>query len=309
MTDDTATRRVLLVVNHRSTEATGVLTSVIGALIASGAEVVVTNEDRDAILAAGGPAVDAAVTVVDSDEHAADGADVVVVLGGDGTVLRAAELARGSEAPLFGVNLGHVGFLAEAEPDDLSAVVDAIVNRRWEVEERMTLDIRILHSGELLHQTWALNEMALEKRARERIIDIVVEVDGRPLSRWGCDGVVCASPTGSTAYAFSAGGPVIWPEVSAMLVVPLSAHALFARPLVVSPTSVVAFEAGHDVSALMSADGRRMIDVSGDSRIEVRQHPKPVRFARLAKAPFTDRLVAKFELPVAGWRGRRSEGA
>lgn len=309
MTQGRAARRVLLVVNPRSGEATGVLASVVAALRESGAEVVVTDEDRDAIVSAGGPPVDSGVTIVASDEHAADGSDVVVVLGGDGTVLRAAELARASEAPLFGVNLGHVGFLAEAEPDDLSAVIDAIVNRRWEVEERMTLDIRILHNGEVIHRTWALNEMALEKRARERIIDIVVEVDGRPLSRWGCDGVVCATPTGSTAYAFSAGGPVIWPEVSAMLVVPLSAHALFARPLVVSPTSVVAFEVGREVAALMSADGRRMIDVVGDSRIEVRQHPKPVRFARLARAPFTDRLVAKFELPVEGWRGRRSDGS
>lgn len=307
MSDAAATRRVLLVVNPRSREATGVLTSVVSALLDAGAEVVVTEEDRDAILARGGPPMQGDVIVVASDPSAADGADVVVVLGGDGTVLRAAELARATEAPLFGVNLGHVGFLAEAEPEDVTAVVDAIVNRRWEVEERMTLDIRILHNGNLLHRTWALNEMALEKRARERIIDIVVEVDGRPLSRWGCDGVVCATPTGSTAYAFSAGGPVVWPEVSAMLVVPLSAHALFARPLVVSPTSVVAFEVDEYTAALMSADGRRIIDVSGNSRIEVRQHPKPVRFARLAKAPFTDRLVAKFELPVHGWRGRRSE--
>lgn len=307
MSDAAATRRVLLVVNPRSREATGVLTSVVSALLDAGAEVVVTEEDRDAILARGGPPLQGDVIVVASDPTAADGADVVVVLGGDGTVLRAAELARATDAPLFGVNLGHVGFLAEAEPEDVTAVVDAIVNRRWEVEERMTLDIRILHNGNLLHRTWALNEMALEKRARERIIDIVVEVDGRPLSRWGCDGVVCATPTGSTAYAFSAGGPVVWPEVSAMLVVPLSAHALFARPLVVSPTSVVAFEVDEYTAALMSADGRRIIDVSGNSRIEVRQHPKPVRFARLAKAPFTDRLVAKFELPVHGWRGRRSE--
>jgi len=309
MTVTAATRRVLLVVNPRSAEATAVLTLVVSALLEAGTEVVLTSEDRDDIAVHGGPALDPGVVVVATDESAANGADVVVVLGGDGTVLRAAELARASDAPLFGVNLGHVGFLAEAEPDDVSAVIAAILNRQWEVEERMTLDIRILHNGSLLHSTWALNEMALEKRSRERIIDIVVEVDGRPLSRWGCDGVVCASPTGSTAYAFSAGGPVIWPEVSAMLVVPLSAHALFARPLVVSPTSVVAFEVDEFTAALMSADGRRMVDVNGASRIEVRQHPKPVRFARLAKAPFTDRLVAKFELPVDGWRGRRPEHA
>jgi NAD+ kinase len=172
----------------------------------------------------------------------------------------------------------------------------------------MTLDVRLLHNGELDHRTWALNEIALEKRTRGVMVDVLVEVDGRPLSRWGCDGVVCATPTGSTAYAFSAGGPVVWPEVSAMLVVPLSAHALFARPLVVSPASVVAFELSQYSDAVLSADGRRIVDVSGASRIEIRQNERPVRFARLATAPFTDRLVAKFQLPVDGWRGRRPEG-
>ncbi len=305
MSDATTTRRVLLVVNPRSEEATRVLATVADSLLAAGTQVLLTDEDRDAVTAEDGPPVSSAVTIVAADESAAYDADAVVVLGGDGTVLRAAELARASDAPLLGVNLGHVGFLAEAESEDVTAVVDAIINRRWEVEERMTLDIRILHNGDLVQQTWALNEMALEKRTRERIIDIVVEIDGRPLSRWACDGVVCATPTGSTAYAFSAGGPVVWPEVSAMLVVPLSAHALFARPLVVSPHSVVAFEVDRTMSALLSADGRRIVEIAGDSRIEVRQHPKPVRFARLSKAPFTDRLVAKFELPVDGWRGRR----
>ncbi|MBK9741150.1 MAG: NAD kinase [Actinobacteria bacterium] len=309
MTDEADSRRVLLVVNARRYEARAALTSVVTALLTAGAEVSMTDEDHDGVAALEGVALPGDVTVVPSDDHAADDADVVVVLGGDGTVLRAAERARASEAPLFGVNLGHVGFLAEAEPEDIAAVVDAIVHRRWHVEERMTLEIRLLSVGDVIHRTWALNEMALEKRGHERMIDVVVEVDGRPLSRWGCDGVVTATPTGSTAYAFSAGGPVIWPEVSAMLVVPLSAHALFARPLVVSPTSVVAFEIGEYSQAALTADGRRMVDVDGSSRIEVRQHPKCVRFARLAHAPFTDRLVAKFDLPVDGWRGRRSEGA
>jgi NAD+ kinase len=308
MTDVASTRRVLLVVNPRSSEARAVLASVVEALGSAGVEVVLTREDRDDLLDHGDLVLDSGVVVAESDEHAADGADVVVVLGGDGTVLRAAERARASEAPLFGVNLGHVGFLAESEPEDLAAVVAAIRHGRWVVEERMTLDIRLMVGGAVVHSTWALNEMALEKRVRERMIDVMVEVDGRPLSRWGCDGVVCATPTGSTAYAFSAGGPVVWPEVSAMLVVPLSAHALFARPLVVSPTSVVAFDLDERSRAVLSADGRRMIDVAPASRIEVRQDPRPVRFARLAMAPFTDRLVAKFELPVSGWRARRAEG-
>lgn len=299
------TRSVLFVVNTRAPEARAALDKVAAALMAAGVRILLTDEDVAALEAGSGLEW---ASVVPADQHAADDVDVVVVLGGDGTVLRAAERARAGSAPLFGVNLGHVGFLAEAEPESLNEVVDAILARRWAVEERMTLDIRVIANGEVVHQTWAVNEVAVEKRARERMIDVMVEVDGRPLSRWGCDGVVCASPTGSTAYAFSAGGPVVWPEVSAMLVVPLSAHALFARPLVVSPRSVVAFDLGENSPAVVSADGRRNFDVAGGLRIEVRQDPRSVRFARLTEAPFTDRLVAKFELPVDGWRGRRPEG-
>jgi NAD+ kinase len=298
-------RRVLLVVNPRSRAAREAAGSVARALVDHGTEVLVTDEDLDALAGHEDVGLGATATRCSEADAATLGADVVVVLGGDGTILRAAELARPAGLPLFGVNLGHVGFLAEAEPEDLSAVVEAIQQRQWVVEERLALDIRVVTDGEVIHATWALNEVAVEKRTRARMIEVLVEVDGRPLSRWGCDGVVCATPTGSTAYAFSAGGPVVWPEVQALLVVPLSAHALFARPLVVSPTSVVALELSAWSSAVLSADGRRIVDLPADARVEVRQHPQPVRFARLSTAPFTDRLVAKFELPVDGWRGRR----
>ncbi len=304
MSDVTAARRVLLVVNPRSLEACAALPAVVGPLVGAGVQVAITDEDRDGLLVTTPDALDPVVQVVPADGDSATGCELVVVLGGDGTVLRAAERAHRSGVPLFGVNLGHVGFLAEAEAEDLSAVVDTILARRWVVEERMTLDVRLFDGQGEVARTWALNEVSVEKRARERMVDVLVEVDGRPLSAWGCDGVVCATPTGSTAYAFSAGGPVVWPEVAAMLVVPLSAHALFARPLVVAPTSVVAFDLGARSDAVVSADGRRMFDVGGTCRIEVRQGDEPIRFARLNRAPFTDRLVAKFELPVEGWRGR-----
>jgi NAD+ kinase len=222
-------------------------------------------------------------------------------------MLRAAEIARGSGAPILGLNLGHVGFLAELEPEATDAVVTAIAHHTWTTEERTALDVRVTRGGQVVESTWALNEVSVEKVTRQRMIDVLVEVDNRPLSRWGCDGVVCATPTGSTAYAFSAGGPVVWPEVAALLVVPLSAHALFARPLVVAPTSVVAFELGTDAQAVLWADGRRTIALEPGSRVEVRAADTPVRFARLVASPFTDRLVAKFHLPVEGWRGRRPE--
>lgn len=242
------------------------------------------------------------VQVVAAEPEAALGCELAVVLGGDGTVLRAAELTREGGVPLLGVNLGHVGFLAEAERGQLSAVADRIVERDWSVEERMTVDVHAAVGDTDIATTWALNEAAIEKR--DRMLEVVAAVDGRPLSRWGCDGVVCATPTGSTAHAFSAGGPVVWPEVEALLLIPLNAHALFARPLVVAPTSVLVVEIEPNTSpGVLWVDGRRTWQLPAGARVEVRRGVVPVRFARLTIAPFTDRLVHKFELPVRGWRG------
>ncbi|MGA0944824.1 MAG: NAD kinase [Candidatus Nanopelagicales bacterium] len=297
----TADRRSVLLVSHDTRHDVHELAAEVArALRDSDVDVRVCDDDG----LAGGETTD--WIVVPADEEAADGAELVVVLGGDGTILRGAERARHGDVPLLGVNLGHVGFLAEAEREAVDDVVRAIVERRWHVEERTALDVAVLVGGRIVHRTWALNEVSLEKAARERMVDVLVGIDGRPLSRWGCDGVVCATPTGSTAYAFSAGGPVVWPEVEALLVVPISAHALFARPLVVSPHSVIALELPDESSAaVMWADGRRAIDLPPRARVEVRRSTQPVRLARLSQAPFTDRLVAKFNLPVDGWRGRR----
>src|SRR3984885_14271472 len=233
----------------------------------------------------------AGVIAVPAGPEAAKGAELVIVLGGDGTLLRAAELARPSGTPLIGVNLGHVGFLAEAEPDGLTWTVDRLLAGEYRVEERMTLDVVARDNGSEIASTWALNEVTVEKAARERMVEVIIEVDGRPLSRWGCDGVVFATPTGSTAYAFSAGGPVVWPEVEALLMVPLAAHALFARPLVVSPRSVLAAEVigrasgqGETSAAVLWCDGRRRVDLDSGARVEVRRGSEPVLLARLRGA-------------------------
>ena len=250
----------------------------------------------------------AGVDVMPVSGAAAEGAEVVIVLGGDGTLLRAADLARTCGTPLLGINLGHVGFLAEAERADLAATVDKVAAGAYDVEERMTVDVIVRQNGNIIASGWALNEVSVEKASRQRMLELVAEIDGRPLSRWGCDGVVCATPTGSTAYAFSAGGPVVWPEVEALLVVPISAHALFARPMVVSPHSVVALELLPATSGgVLWCDGRRHVELPPGARVEVRRGERPVRLARLHQTPFTDRLVTKFGLPVAGWRGRVRE--
>ncbi|MDF2977170.1 MAG: inorganic polyphosphate/ATP-NAD kinase [Actinomycetospora sp.] len=243
---------------------------------------------------------------VDAGSDAALGMEIVMVLGGDGTLLRAAELARHARVPMLGINLGRVGFLAEADIDDLDEVLDAVVNKTYRVEERMTVDVFAHQNGTELGHTWALNEAIVEKMNWARLLDIVLEVDGRPVSEFACDGVLCATPTGSTAYAFSAGGPVVWPEVQAMLLVPSNAHALFARPLVISPESRVALEVSDSGDAgVLVCDGRRTIELPPGSRVEVVRGRNPVLLARLRVQPFTDRLVRKFGLPVQGWRGRR----
>lgn len=253
--------------------------------------------------------------VAGDDTGVAGGCELAVVIGGDGTILRAAELTHGVGTPLLGVNLGHVGFLAEAESEDVEFTIEAIVHRRYASEERLTVDVSVYRDKELVETTWALNEASVEKAARQRMLEVVVEVDGRPLSRFGCDGVVCATPTGSTAYNFSAGGPVVWPSVEALLMVPISAHALFSRPMVVAPSSVLAVEvlAQTQGAGVLWCDGRRTVELPPGARIEVRRGRRPVRLARLHQAPFTDRLVAKFDLPVSGWRGasdrRRRNGA
>lgn len=232
-----------------------------------------------------------------------DRIEIAIVLGGDGTILRAAELLRGSACPIVGVNLGHVGFLAEMESHDLATTIEQVLAREYAVEERVTLDVRAVFEGEVIVETWALNEASIEKLSR--MLEVAVGVDGHPLTSFGCDGVVLATPTGSTAYSFSAGGPVVWPGVQAMLLVPIAAHALFNRPVVVGTDSVLRVEILPESTGLgvLRCDGRRRYEVPSGTVIEARRSPLSVRLARLDPAVFTERLVRKFHLPITGWRG------
>ncbi len=294
------TRSVLLVAHTGRAAARSAAREVVEGFVGAGVTVRVLAGEADELGCAA-----AGVEVVPSGPEAALDCELVVVIGGDGTLLRGAELAHPARVPLLGLNLGHVGFLAEAERADLGRMVDRVVAGDYEVEERLTLDLRVCVDGEIRSRDFALNDGSVEKVSREKMLEVLVEVDGRPLSRFGCDGIVFSTPTGSTAYAFSAGGPVVWPHVDALLLVPISAHALFARPLVVSPNSTLAVElqdrAGN--AGVLWCDGRRSRELPPGGRIEVRRGPIPVFLARLSKGTFTDRLVAKFSLPVTGWRG------
>jgi NAD+ kinase len=291
-------RTVLLVVHAGKPGAVEAARELADRLVSSGMSVRVLDGEAERIGCA-------TTTTVPVDPAAAAGAELVVALGGDGTLLRAAEFAHPSGAALLGINLGRVGFLAEVDRPHLESTVERIVAASYEVEDRLTLDVSIHRDGEVVARDWALNDATVEKNARHRMLELMVEVDARPLSRWTGDGLVCATPTGSTAYAFSAGGPVVWPSVQAMLIVPISAHALFARPLVVSPDSRILVEVLTDATAF--CDGRRTIDVAARDCLVVRRGERPVRLARLGGSTFTDRLVSKFHLPVRGWRARGDE--
>lgn len=293
-------RRVAVLTHSQSGVAHDVARQVVRSLRGHGLLVRLVQDEEPALEIGPGEGIE--LTTADA---LATGCDLVITLGGDGTILRAAELTHESGIPILGVNLGHVGFLAELESEDVDSMIDAVVSRRYSIEERLTLDVQILRGKLVVGSTWALNEASVEKAARQRMLEVVIEVDGRPLSRFGCDGVVCATPTGSTAYNFSAGGPVVWPSVEALLMVPISAHALFARPLVVAPSSVLAVEVLADTqgAGILWCDGRRRVELPPGARVEVRRGSKAVRLVRIHQSPFTDRLVAKFDLPVEGWRG------
>lgn len=237
---------------------------------------------------------------------AGEASELAVVFGGDGTMLRAAEWGQPLGVPLLGVNLGHVGFLAELETSDVHALHLAVISRQYHVEERTVLQVQVLDAeGACTWESFAVNEVSLEKLARERMLNVLVSVDQRPLSRWGCDGVLVATPSGSTAYAFSAGGPIIWPAVQAMLLVPLAAHALFNRAMVLETTSEVQLDLSEDgTRGVIWCDGRRTTEVVCGDTVLVTTHDHALRIARLSEQPFTTRLVKKFDLPVEGWRRR-----
>jgi NAD+ kinase len=227
--------------------------------------------------------------------------EVAVVLGGDGTILRAAEVTLSRKIPLLGINLGQVGFLAEVDRPSIQAIADAIINKSYVSENRMVLKFSVERDGKEISNGWALNEVTVE-RDGTTMVELFVEIDRRPLSHWGCDGVICSTPTGSTAYAFSAGGPVLWPEIEALVLLPISAHALFARPMVVSPRSeiIVTVESSE---ALLSADALRKIPLKLGDRVIITRDSQTIKLSHVSATLFTDRLVAKFKLPVEGWRG------
>jgi NAD+ kinase len=285
-------REILLVLHPNRPEARNVATEIVSTLSKEGIEFISTVD----------PGIPGVNFIAKEDlPKRLSGIELTLVLGGDGTILRGAEQIHGTNIPVLGINLGHVGFLAQIGKPSTATVIGAIKDKKYKTEKRMTLSYQVHREEKIVAHGWALNEVTIE-RSTEAMIELFVQVDHRPLSRWGCDGVICATPTGSTAYAFSAGGPVVWPEVEALVLLPLAAHALFSDPMVISPDSEIAIDVESDVGAL-SADGLRKFALIEKDRIVLTSDKSFINLAHLEEAPFADRLVAKFKLPVDGWRG------
>lgn len=302
-------RQVAVLTHIRRPEAVAAAARFIAGMTAQNITCMMNPSDIEAM----GPALNGRSVRPLDVEHEETSAELTVVFGGDGTILRAAEWAMPRDVPLLGVNLGHVGFLAEAESWEIDQVVDHVVTRSWAVEERFTVDVVVRDrperdGGREIWRSFAINEVSIEKASRERMLEVLIAIDNRPVHRWACDGVLVATPTGSTAYTFSAGGPVIWPEVEALLVTPLSAHALFARSMVLGPDSTVTAQLidSPENRGVIWCDGRRSVDLNGGMEIEVAAGQHRLRMARIGVAPFTDRLVRKFGLRVEGWRGAKT---
>jgi NAD+ kinase len=287
-------RRLLLVVHPTRSDAKSTAEALIAKLASENFEIVSTSEIEI-------PGI-AKISLSELGDLLSKSAiELAVVLGGDGTILRAAQAIRGSSVPLLGVNLGHVGFLAQIGRPTIAELATAIIAKNYKSERRMVLQYRIERAGQAIAHGWALNEVTIE-RSSEAMVELLVQIDHRPLSRWGCDGIICATPTGSTAYAFSAGGPIVWPEVEALVLLPLAAHALFSRPMVISPESIIAVDIESE-EATLSADGLRKFQLVENDRVILTSDNSPINLAQIDPALFTDRLVAKFKLPVEGWRG------
>jgi NAD+ kinase len=224
------------------------------------------------------------------------GLDLIVSVGGDGTFLRAAHVASRTGCPILGVKVGRVGFLTEVEPEGAPALFERVMAGSAVIEERLAV---VAESGRgAFEPQWALNEMMVEKRARHRLVRLAVFVDDVYVTTFSADGVIVATPTGSTAYSFSAGGPIVTPTIPCLLVTPVAAHMVFDRTLVLGPQEHVMLEVVGEEPGLISADGRESLELPVGAQVRIGAAARPAQVVRPEGAPSFHALVrAKFGLP------------
>jgi NAD+ kinase len=228
----------------------------------------------------------------------ADPPQLVMSFGGDGTFLRAARVARQVDAPVIGVNVGRLGFLAEIDPQAVPEVLPVLASGRFSIEDRSTLEVTVRSpAGDIVSRGWALNDVAVEKVARQRLVRLEVTIGTTPFASVAADAVIVATSTGSTAYALSAGGPIVNPSLDAMLIVPVAPHSLFDRTVVTDLGDLVTVSVGEDQDgALVSTDGMDPVVVAPGGSVVVEGGARPVRVARVGDPDFFGRVRRTFRL-------------
>lgn len=235
-----------------------------------------------------------------SDRPATD-AELVLCLGGDGTMLRAVNLLEGAPVPLLGVNLGRLGYLTEIEVDQVHDALERFelgsAAGHWQIDERMMLDVVVVDgSGEELGTWRALNEAVVEKLESGHTVHLLVRIDGEPFTSYATDGLIVSTPTGSTAYSLSARGPVVSPKHRALLVTPVAPHMLFDRSLVLDPTETVDIEVLGDRPASVAVDGRAVCNLTAGAAVRCTPSAATARFIRFGAHHYHQVLKAKFGL-------------
>ena len=271
--------RLALVLHPTRTDAPALAASVVAAALEQGFEVSVSASDSGRVPG----------TIERKDGDLA--ADFVVAVGGDGTVLEAAHQARDAGLPVVGVNAGNVGFLAEIQPDQVSQALQAIAAGQYTVTERMTLEAKTPESTFSV-----LNDVVVEKDESQHIVRIRVLADGEELMEYRADGVIVATPTGSTAYSFSAGGPLVDPELEAVSVTAVAPHTLFGRPLLFAPSTTLRLEVAGDRSARLNGDGRDYGLLDPGGWVEISRGEAKIRLMRLHPENFAAAVKRKFHL-------------
>lgn len=233
-------------------------------------------------------------TEVADPEGFAEGVDLIVSVGGDGTFLRSAQIANEWDCPVVGVMVGRLGFLTEIEPEDALRAVEEVLAGGARIEKRMAL---VAESDDWPQVQWALNEVIIEKGSRHRLIKLAVMVDGTKVCTFSADGVIVSTSTGSTAYSFSARGPIVSPRIDCLVVTPIAAHMVFDRSLVVAPSEGVSLEVVGEEPGLLSADGHESHELAVGSVVRISPSPRPTLMVRSDGKSFFAIVREKFGLP------------
>jgi NAD+ kinase len=286
--DTKMVRTVGIVSRPRREDIARVVPPLLDWLRAHGAETICDLETGECIGALAGRTIDRK----ELPEHT----DLLIVLGGDGTLLSAARLAVDRGVPILAVKLGGLGFLTTVSQDELFSILEEIFANKHRISERVMLASEVVRGGSIIRQQMALNDAVLNKEALARIMDLELRVDGEYVTTYKADGLIVATPTGSTAYSLSAGGPIVYPIVDAFVVTPICPHTLTNRPIIIpdSVTIEIGFQSGAN-NAYLTLDGQIGIELSEGDRVVLRRAPNRLRLVRPARKTYYEILRNKLK--------------